>query len=212
METVERWTTRSDAWTPEDDRKLSEIVLRHIREGSTQLNAFVESANLLGRTPAACGYRWNGVVRKHYEDSIKEAKLAKKERLSIRQQAKQRRAYGPDLDDPSIDGIIRALKNHERDYFNLQEKSRQLELRVEEMQDQLLELQEENARLRSDTTLLQRPGNDVLNEDSKTLLEIMDRARKILELEQQQGYKARFDADGNSFEATLLNSAESIGE
>ena len=198
METVERWTTRSDAWTADDDRKLAEIVLRHIRDGSTQLNAFVESANLLGRTPAACGYRWNGVVRKHYEDSIKEAKTAKKERLSIRQQAKQRRVYGPDLEDPSIDGIIRALKNHERDYYNLQEKSRLLEMRVAELEAQLHELIDENNQLRQESSFVQKTAPDVLNEDSKTLLEIMDRARKILELE-QQGIKPRFklDDEGN---------------
>ncbi|PWK13784.1 RsfA family transcriptional regulator [Tumebacillus permanentifrigoris] len=186
METVERWTTRSDAWTADDDRKLAEIVLRHIREGSTQLNAFVESANLLGRTPAACGYRWNGVVRKHYEDGIKEAKSAKKERLSIRQQAKQRRVYGPDLDDTSIDGIIRALKNHEREYFNLQEKSRLLEQKVIELEIQLHQLAYENNNLRTQN------GQSPLTEDSKTLLEIMDRARRILELEQQGNGQPRF--------------------
>ncbi|MCX7570576.1 RsfA family transcriptional regulator [Tumebacillus sp. DT12] len=194
METVERWTTRSDAWTADDDQKLAEIVLRHIREGSTQLNAFVESANLLGRTPAACGYRWNGVVRKHYEDHIKDAKLAKKERLSMRQQAKQRRAYGPDLEDPSIDGIIRALKNHEREYYNLQEKSRQLEERIAELETQLSSVLHENSRLRHQVGDDKAP--DLLGgEDSKALLEIMDRARKLLEME-QQGVKApRFKMD-----------------
>lgn len=194
METVERWTTRSDAWTADDDQKLAEIVLRHIREGSTQLNAFVESANLLGRTPAACGYRWNGVVRKHYEDHIKDAKLAKKERLSMRQQAKQRRAYGPDLEDPSIDGIIRALKNHEREYYNLQEKSRQLEERIAELETQLSSVLHENSRLRHEVGEDKAP--DLLGgEDSKALLEIMDRARKLLEME-QQGVKApRFKMD-----------------
>lgn len=194
METVERWTTRSDAWTADDDQKLAEIVLRHIREGSTQLNAFVESANLLGRTPAACGYRWNGVVRKHYEDHIKDAKLAKKERLSMRQQAKQRRAYGPDLEDPSIDGIIRALKNHEREYYNLQERSRQLEERIAELETQLSSVLHENSRLRHEVGEDKAP--DLLGgEDSKALLEIMDRARKLLEME-QQGVKApRFKMD-----------------
>jgi prespore-specific regulator len=195
METVERWTTRSDAWTNEDDQKLAEIVLRHIREGSTQLNAFVEAANLLGRTPAACGYRWNGVVRKHYESDIKEAKLAKKEKLSLRQQAKQRRAYGPDLDDPSIDGIIRALKNHEREYFNLQEKTRRLEERCNELEERLQEMAAENEQLRQGI-LPDKPNQDLLGEDSKTLLEIMDRARKILEME-QKGYKPRFKMNGH---------------
>lgn len=195
METVERWTTRSDAWTQDDDLKLADIVLRHIRDGSTQLNAFVEAANGLGRTPAACGYRWNGVVRKHYEDHIKEAKTAKKERLSIRQQNKQRRAYGPDLEDTSLDGIIRALKNHEREYYNLQERSRHLEERVTDLQTQVNDLMEENHHLRQGLvpTAAPRQGSELLTEDSKTLLEIMERARKILELE--QAYKPRFKMD-----------------
>ena len=30
---------RQDAWTDEDDLLLAETVLRHVREGSTQLNA-----------------------------------------------------------------------------------------------------------------------------------------------------------------------------
>ncbi len=33
---------RQDAWTDEDDLLLAETVLRHVREGSTQLNAFEE--------------------------------------------------------------------------------------------------------------------------------------------------------------------------
>ena len=32
--------TRQDAWTHENDVLLAETVLRHVREGSTQLNAF----------------------------------------------------------------------------------------------------------------------------------------------------------------------------
>lgn len=33
---------RQDAWSHEDDLLLAETVLRHIRQGSTQLNAFEE--------------------------------------------------------------------------------------------------------------------------------------------------------------------------
>ncbi|GAE94123.1 prespore specific transcriptional activator RsfA [Gracilibacillus boraciitolerans JCM 21714] len=33
---------RQDAWSHEDDLLLAETVLRHIREGSTQLKAFDE--------------------------------------------------------------------------------------------------------------------------------------------------------------------------
>ena len=51
--------SRQDAWTQDEDLILAEIVLRHIREGSTQLIAFEEVGKKLVRTPAACGFRWN---------------------------------------------------------------------------------------------------------------------------------------------------------
>ena len=59
--------TRQDAWMEEDDLLLAETVLRHVREGSTQLNAFEEVGDKLNRTSAACGFRWNAVVRHQYE-------------------------------------------------------------------------------------------------------------------------------------------------
>ena len=44
---------RQDAWTKDEDLLLAEVVLRHIREGSTQLKAFEEVGQKLNRTPAA---------------------------------------------------------------------------------------------------------------------------------------------------------------
>ncbi len=41
---------RQDAWQQEADLLLADIVLRHIREGSTQLNAFEEADNKMKRT------------------------------------------------------------------------------------------------------------------------------------------------------------------
>ena len=35
-------SVRQDAWTKDEDLLLAEVVLRHIREGSTQLKAFEE--------------------------------------------------------------------------------------------------------------------------------------------------------------------------
>ncbi|BCJ86998.1 RsfA family transcriptional regulator [Effusibacillus dendaii] len=181
METVERWTTRSDAWTSDDDQKLADIVLRHIREGSTQLNAFVEAANLLGRTPAACGYRWNGVVRRNFGEEIKLAKQEKKNHISLRGHFSRRRAWVPDLEDSSIEGIIRALKHHERMYMELQERNRDLQDRITLLQQDIEQLQYENRMLRERESSLH--NGEPLSEDSKTLLAIMERARKLLESE-----------------------------
>lgn len=74
--------TRQDAWTEDDDLLLAEVVLRHIREGSTQLNAFEEVGYRLGRTSAACGFRWNSLVRKKYLSAIQIAKAQRQQRKS----------------------------------------------------------------------------------------------------------------------------------
>lgn len=72
-------TTRQDAWTKDEDLLLAEIVLRYIREGKTQLEAFKEVAKQLSRTSAACGFRWNATIRKQYQHAIEFAKEARKE-------------------------------------------------------------------------------------------------------------------------------------
>ena len=63
-------TIRQDAWSDDEDLLLAETVMRHIREGSTQLVAFEEVGKALSRTSAACGFRWNSLVRKRYENAI----------------------------------------------------------------------------------------------------------------------------------------------
>ncbi|OZS77661.1 hypothetical protein CF394_10655 [Tetzosporium hominis] len=74
---------RQDAWQQEADLLLADIVLRHIREGSTQLNAFEEAGNKMKRTAAACGFRWNAVVRHEFDEQVAEAKEARKEKLKL---------------------------------------------------------------------------------------------------------------------------------
>src|SRR6476661_7335921 len=74
---------RQDAWTDENDLLLAETVLRHVREGSTQLNAFEEVGDKLNRTSAACGFRWNAVVRHTYDKALSLAKKQRKQRQRI---------------------------------------------------------------------------------------------------------------------------------
>ncbi|MFD1038768.1 RsfA family transcriptional regulator [Virgibacillus byunsanensis] len=71
--------TRQDAWTKDEDIILAETVLRYIREGKTQLEAFKDVAKQLSRTSAACGFRWNATIRKHYEEAIQFAKEDRKQ-------------------------------------------------------------------------------------------------------------------------------------
>lgn len=74
---------RQDAWMEENDVLLAETVLRHVREGSTQLSAFEEVGDALNRTAAACGFRWNAVVRSNYEEELEEAKKERKQAMRM---------------------------------------------------------------------------------------------------------------------------------
>lgn len=89
---------RQDAWTDENDLLLAETVLRHVREGSTQLNAFEEVGDKLNRTSAACGFRWNAVVRHRYEKALQLSKKQRKQRQRILgkdQGGKKKLLYSP---------------------------------------------------------------------------------------------------------------------
>ena len=97
---------RQDAWTEEDDLLLAETVLRHVREGSTQLNAFEEVGDKLNRTSAACGFRWNAVVRHTYDKALSLAKKQRKQRQRILgrdQGGKKKLLYTPPT--PSFEDI-----------------------------------------------------------------------------------------------------------
>ncbi|MCM3567147.1 RsfA family transcriptional regulator [Neobacillus mesonae] len=95
---------RQDAWTDENDLLLAETVLRHVREGSTQLNAFEEVGDKLNRTSAACGFRWNAVVRHRYEKALALAKKQRKQRQRIlgkEQGGKKKLLYNPPVASPN---------------------------------------------------------------------------------------------------------------
>lgn len=107
---VEIMKVRQDAWTDENDLLLAETVLRHVREGSTQLNAFEEVGDKLDRTSAACGFRWNAVVRHQYEKALQLAKKQRKQRQRILgkdQGGKKKLLYSPPA--PTVNDVEAAI-------------------------------------------------------------------------------------------------------
>ncbi|WP_449538115.1 RsfA family transcriptional regulator [Ferdinandcohnia sp. Marseille-Q9671] len=101
---------RQDAWTEENDLLLAETVLKHVREGSTQLNAFEEVGDRLNRTSAACGFRWNAVVRHSYEKDLQLAKKHRKQRqraLGRTQPVKKQLLYTPPT--PNLEELAEEL-------------------------------------------------------------------------------------------------------
>ncbi|NMO94796.1 RsfA family transcriptional regulator [Paenibacillus lemnae] len=205
---------RQDAWSAEDDLILAEVTLRHIREGSTQLAAFEEVGERIGRTSAACGFRWNSCVRKKYEEAIS---LAKSQRQKRSYYKKQSASHGPQVaglaevqleqdsfkgetaseESLSIDAVIRFLRQWKG---GLQESGRQyktLERTLREKEEELARLRSENARLSQEVNLV-KTDYHVVNDDYKALIQIMDRARRLAFLnEEEEELKTRFKMDAN---------------
>ncbi|WP_164668514.1 RsfA family transcriptional regulator [Virgibacillus doumboii] len=200
---------RQDAWSHEDDLLLAETVLRHIREGSTQLNAFEEVGDKLNRTSAACGFRWNAEVRGKYDNAIDLAKRQRKEkkRANVVKTVKAKQPMAPvpqnyddnsqSSEEPSInmDSVIQFLKQVKKDYY----ASNQSKASLEQIQNENTMLKEQINELETKLADTEKQFATV-QEDYQVFMQIMDRARKMTVLDDQGSMKApafRMDKNGN---------------
>jgi prespore-specific regulator len=195
--------SRQDAWTEDDDLVLAEVTLRHIREGGTQLAAFEEVGQRLGRTAAACGFRWNSAVRKRYEAAIAIAKgqrqqLKKLGRLPSQTEGSDSAAAlkktqalpagSAGDEEQQIEAAVKVLLQQKE----IVQRVKQLEREVEEKESELKELREANQKLRKELETIQG-----VNEDYKALVQIMERARKLAFLKEEETPKPVFKMDSN---------------
>lgn len=201
---------RQDAWSEEDDLILAEVTLRHIREGSTQLSAFEEVGERIGRTAAACGFRWNSYVRKKYDAAIQIAKSQRQKRNQQKKQSGYAVTASVDtaeamprgdqlMDEMSIDTVIRFLRQWKGNYQDLSRHVRQLEKELNEKQEELERLRMENEELGRQVSEVSSDYR-VVNDDYKALIQIMDRARKLAflnEEDEEVGAKFKMDENGN---------------
>jgi prespore-specific regulator len=201
--------TRQDAWSQDEDLLLVEVVLRHIREGGTQLQAFEEVGKQLSRTSAACGFRWNSFVRKQYKTGIE---LAKKQRKELKKQTGQveddNRIESVNLVTPpstspnsytdgtiTIQAIIHFLeglhKKAEATTVIEEDREKSLE-KIKDLEKKTYYLAAENEKLSKNL--------HAIEEDYRSLIEIMERARKMVVLQdedRQQKVKFQMDKNGN---------------
>jgi hypothetical protein len=75
---------RIDTWTNKDDMLLVQTVIQGVAEGKTQLDCFEEVGEQIGRTAAACGFRWNKELRSQYKSAFESAQQVRKEAKSLR--------------------------------------------------------------------------------------------------------------------------------
>lgn len=207
---------RQDAWSEEDDLILAEVTLRHIREGGTQLAAFEEVGEKIGRTAAACGFRWNSCVRKKYDAAIAIAKTQRQKRSQYRKQnaagssvssvallesgemaGSAGKHDGVSEETISIDAVIRFLRQWKTTYQEMSRHIKTLEKEIKEKDEELDDLRREREQLDKQINHVQTDYR-VVNDDYKALIQIMDRARKLAFLaEEEEEQKARFKMDAN---------------
>ncbi|HET7628805.1 MAG TPA: RsfA family transcriptional regulator [Bacillales bacterium] len=170
--------SRQDAWSKEEDVKLAEVVLRHIREGGTQLAAFEEVGKRLNRTAAACGFRWNSQVRKQYESAIA---LAKKQRkLPEPSTESEQLAKAKDKVVAWDDAItyLETLRTKSETAEQLLKENERLKRMIDELKNENHKLVDEMEKIRKEKLSLQS--------DYKVLMDIMERARKNVDEEAGQ--------------------------
>ncbi|MEH7247063.1 RsfA family transcriptional regulator [Neobacillus niacini] len=198
--------TRQDAWSQDEDLLLAEVVLRHIREGGTQLQAFEEVGKQLSRTSAACGFRWNSFVRKQYKSGIE---LAKKQRKEIKKQTVPYEEEYPkeEIREETTSSVT--AKNEGVTFQavlhfleNLQKKAAAASI-IEEAKEKsiqkLKDLEKKSYLLISENERLTK-NIKAIEEDYRSLIEIMERARKMVVLQEedrQQKVKFQMDKNGN---------------
>lgn len=182
---------RQDAWVEENDILLAETVLRHVREGSTQLSAFEEVGDALNRTAAACGFRWNAVVRRDYEKELAEAKKERKQAMRVLGKDFKRRGqqlYTPSqggeddqkvsvpLSALSLDTVIAYLvrMHHsgagDNESLRWKQTAKMAQEKMEELEKEIETLRQENKTLR---------------EDYDQFVQIMNRARRLVTLDDE---------------------------
>jgi prespore-specific regulator len=217
--------TRQDAWTEENDLLLAETVLRHVREGSTQLNAFEEVGDKLNRTSAACGFRWNAVVRHRYEKALQLAKKQRKQRqrlLGREQGGKKKLLYQPPTPSPeeikAISLPVTAQQEVQAESSSGQSQQENLTLsqvivylqQLNQSNFQVDALKSENERLKLENNDLKKKIEELENkikeleentttmqEDYETLMKIMNRARKFVLFEDEERPNTKFKMDRN---------------
>ncbi|AXF55481.1 RsfA family transcriptional regulator [Salicibibacter kimchii] len=171
---------RQDAWSEEEDLMLAEVVLKNIREGGTQLQAFEEVGKKLERTSAACGFRWNATIRKKYDEAVKIAKQQKKKQTNTEKKEAVPAAVPASVPDDSenkqgrveteqslrledVIAYLRKLEKEERDSGTLKDSLAKEQEKTRKLAAEKENLKQELARLRH---------------DYKSFLSMLDRARE----------------------------------
>jgi prespore-specific regulator len=162
---------RQDSWAEDEDLKVAEIVLRHIREGGTQTSAFKEASMLLNRSEAAITVRWNTSIKTRFNGALeiaKKARMFRKQTEDLDSAVEESEVIAPDL-TPEI--VLNYLKTKLFEPTGTNEQIKVLQERNEILELENHELNQKLSQLREEYKLFE--------EDYKVVMQIFDRAKKL---------------------------------
>ncbi len=176
-------TVRQDAWSEEEDRLLAETVISHIQTGRTQLEAFKEISDKLSRTKAACGFRWNALIRKQYEKEIETAKQLRKGEIKTESAPMPTYLFETDKkeylegagkplyeDIDKISALLETMKDKISQLSQLSSPQKNLQKKLQQIQSNYEKLQQDYQFLKKDY--------DAMKADYDSFLKIMDSLRQ----------------------------------
>lgn len=172
--------TRQDTWSEKEDLLLAETILRFIREGKTQLEAFEEVSEKLNRTTAACGFRWNSVVRKYYKNEIEEAKRYRRDKkikkgaitsVSIMKKSKPKKEE-INISFPDVLNYLQELYEKSEQRNENEEVVKDYKERIRSLEEKLSLSQEANRQLQEEL--------DQVKKEKEELESIVGHVRKVI--------------------------------
>lgn len=188
---------RQDGWSHSEDCFLADTILTYIKSGSTQLKAFEEVGRKLSRTAAACGFRWNSCVRRHYQEEIHQAKLA---RQKIDNKIVEHKIdNAPDVPKKKPETIASQV-DFETCLKFLQKLGRKLQEHSFEEYDGIAV---ENNQLRNTILSIAKERDSLekqlteIKADYQTLLSYFEKARRLAISDTLEEAKTRFQMDQN---------------
>lgn len=176
-------------WDEAEDQLLKEAVLASIENGGTQLDAFAEVGEKLDRTPGACGFRWNAVLRQDDPHSYQEAK---------RKRVDAQLAKRKELRIDSFQHIIQMMEKLDQEWKQAKQDVALLTQVVSQKRITNEALQRENAELREQRSSLQLYRKEVQSR-YQDLLQLFTTLRQQLKKTQNgEVFGASVDTEADS--------------
>ncbi|WP_121616708.1 RsfA family transcriptional regulator [Virgibacillus halodenitrificans] len=160
-------STRQDSWNKEEDELLAKTVIQHIKDGSTQMMAFEKAAEILSRTSAACGFRWNSMLRKNYQGEINKAKEERKNRKE-----KSLRTSSSPANQLELSMIIEYLQQLEMGDERTKKLEEMLNQERKEKESIVLQLQEVKKKYKYLQALLNQVQEVVMVQEDKDIITV----------------------------------------